>query len=123
MDPLVYGDYPAVMRENVGSRLPSFSKEESKRLRGSFDFIGFNHYIVFYVQADLSTLNLKERDYYADAAVKLSRKLSTIFESQSIMLYHHLNLQSDGLILYAFAFFFLCSFERKLSEGIMLCCT
>lgn len=119
----MYGDYPAVMRENVGSRLPSFSKEESKRLRGSFDFIGFNHYIVFYVQADLSTLNLKERDYFADAAVKLSCKLSTTFESQSIMLYHHLNLQSDGLILYAFAFSLLRSFERKPSEGIMLCCT
>nr|CAD1839007.1 unnamed protein product [Ananas comosus var. bracteatus] len=85
MDPLVYGDYPAVMRENVGSRLPSFSKEESKRLRGSFDFIGFNHYIVFYVQADLSTLNLKERDYYADAAVKLSLLNGNSVKKQDIL--------------------------------------
>nr|CAB3453928.1 unnamed protein product [Digitaria exilis] len=31
MHPMVYGDYPPVMRKNVGSRLPSFTDEERKR--------------------------------------------------------------------------------------------
>ncbi|KAF8701086.1 hypothetical protein HU200_033737 [Digitaria exilis] len=44
MHPMVYGDYPPVMRKNVGSRLPSFTDEERKRVKGSFNFVGFNHY-------------------------------------------------------------------------------
>ncbi|XP_006661423.1 beta-glucosidase 31 [Oryza brachyantha] len=70
MHPLVYGDYPPVMRKNVGSRLPSFTDEESKRVLGSFDFVGFNHYVAIYVKADLSKLDQSLRDYMGDAAVK-----------------------------------------------------
>ena len=69
MHPMVYGDYPPVMRKNVGSRLPSFTDEERKRVMGSFDFVGFNHYIAVYVKADLSRLDQKLRDYMFDAAV------------------------------------------------------
>ena len=69
MHPMVYGDYPPVMRKNVGSRLPSFTDEERKRVTGSFDFVGFNHYIAVYVKADLSRLDQKLRDYMFDAAV------------------------------------------------------
>ncbi|KAE8776439.1 Beta-glucosidase 31 [Hordeum vulgare] len=70
MHPLVHGDYPPVMRKNVGSRLPSFTDEELKTVLGSFDFVGFNHYIAVYVKADLSKLNDELRDYMGDAAVK-----------------------------------------------------
>ncbi|OEL29194.1 Beta-glucosidase 32 [Dichanthelium oligosanthes] len=70
MHPMVYGDYPPVMRRNVGSRLPPFTDEERKRVKGSFDFVGFNHYIAVYVKADLSRLDQKLRDYMCDAAVK-----------------------------------------------------
>ncbi|XP_037431249.1 beta-glucosidase 31-like [Triticum dicoccoides] len=70
MHPLVHGDYPPVMRKNVGSRLPSFTDEELKRVLGSFDFVGFNHYIVLYVKADLSKLDDELRDYMGDAAVQ-----------------------------------------------------
>jgi beta-galactosidase len=38
------GDYPAVMRERVGDRLPGFTDEESSLLRGSSDFFGLNTY-------------------------------------------------------------------------------
>ncbi|CAM6127611.1 unnamed protein product [Calypogeia fissa] len=44
LDPLFFGDYPAVMRLNVGSRLPKFSADETALLKGSLDFIGLNHY-------------------------------------------------------------------------------
>jgi len=42
--PIVNGDYPAVMRERVGDRLPKFSGEESKLLKGSYDLFMLNHY-------------------------------------------------------------------------------
>lgn len=38
------GDYPPVMREVAGARLPTFSAAESEMLRGSSDFFGFNWY-------------------------------------------------------------------------------
>lgn len=40
----VSGDYPAVMRERCGERIPTFTKEESEMIRGSSDFFGFNWY-------------------------------------------------------------------------------
>ena len=43
-DPLYTGDYPAVMRERLGDRLPRFSDEDAARLQGSADFFGLNHY-------------------------------------------------------------------------------
>jgi beta-glucosidase len=78
---MVYGDYPPVMRKNVGSRLPSFTDEERKRVLGSFDFVGFNHYIAVYVKADLSRLDQKLRDYMFDAAVAYDSKNLRIFLS------------------------------------------
>lgn len=71
MDPLMYGNYPAVMREIVGSRLPSFNAEESKTLKASFDFIGFNHYSVFYVQSYPNNFGKNNRDYVKDISAKL----------------------------------------------------
>jgi beta-glucosidase len=48
MDPLVGGDYPLSMRRLVGNRLPRFTKEQSKLLKGAFDFIGLNYYTTYY---------------------------------------------------------------------------
>ncbi|XP_009795602.1 beta-glucosidase 12-like [Nicotiana sylvestris] len=44
MDPLVYGKYPSIMRTIVGERLPNFTREQAKMVKGSFDFIGLNYY-------------------------------------------------------------------------------
>jgi len=44
------GDYPASMRTQLGSRLPSFTPEESKLVRGSSEFYGMNSYTSFYVR-------------------------------------------------------------------------
>ncbi|KAJ0974635.1 hypothetical protein J5N97_016600 [Dioscorea zingiberensis] len=71
MNPLVLGTYPAVIKKIVGSRLPSFTAEESEMLRGSFDYIGINHYNVFYAQAYPQTLDNEKRDYLRDVSVKL----------------------------------------------------
>jgi len=70
MHPLVYGHYPPVMKRNAGTRLPVLTAEESARVRGSFDFVGINHYGAIYVVADLGQLKQSPRDYASDAAVK-----------------------------------------------------
>ncbi|KAJ7563891.1 hypothetical protein O6H91_03G129100 [Diphasiastrum complanatum] len=44
LDPIFFGDYPAIMRKHVGDRLPRFTSVEIKELRGSVDFVGINHY-------------------------------------------------------------------------------
>ncbi|KAL5726671.1 beta-glucosidase [Ranunculus cassubicifolius] len=49
LDPLVYGRYPTTMRNSLGSDFPNMTEEDSKRIRGSFDFIGINHYFGMYI--------------------------------------------------------------------------
>ncbi|PIA63027.1 hypothetical protein AQUCO_00200803v1 [Aquilegia coerulea] len=48
LDPLIFGNYPSSMRTRVGNRLPTFSKPEAALVKGSFDFVGINHYTTFY---------------------------------------------------------------------------
>ncbi|KAH9327698.1 hypothetical protein KI387_007876 [Taxus chinensis] len=48
LDPIVHVDYPASMRKIVGSRLPLFTKEQVRKIQGSSDFIGINHYFSVY---------------------------------------------------------------------------
>nr|QHG10988.1 TG1 [Avena strigosa] len=69
MHPLVYGDYPPVMKSRVGARLPAITMDLSKNLTGSFDFIGLNHYLMLNARHDEHAFNLKHRDYAADTAI------------------------------------------------------
>ena len=50
-DPVVFGDYPTVMRERLGKRLPEFTSRERELLTGSADFLGLNHYSTLYASA------------------------------------------------------------------------
>ncbi|XVF12216.1 hypothetical protein REPUB_Repub08aG0095700 [Reevesia pubescens] len=47
--PLVYGEYPRTMQVIVGNRLPKFTKEEVKMVKGSIDFVGINQYTTYYM--------------------------------------------------------------------------
>lgn len=47
--PIVYGEYPKTMQEIVGDRLPKFTKEEVKMVKGSMDFVGINQYTAYYM--------------------------------------------------------------------------
>ncbi|KAJ0104839.1 hypothetical protein Patl1_19639 [Pistacia atlantica] len=68
LDPVVYGDYPASMRERVGIRLPTFRKRQSKRLKGSYDFIGINYYTTYYARSvPAATVNIS---YSTDSGVE-----------------------------------------------------
>ncbi|CAA7024283.1 unnamed protein product [Microthlaspi erraticum] len=53
LDPLVYGDYPEIMKKMLGDRLPTFEPKESALVKGSLDFLGLNYYVTHYT-ADAS---------------------------------------------------------------------
>ena len=50
-DPIFRGDYPDSMRRLVGERLPEFTQEEKRLVRGSADFFALNHYTTHYASA------------------------------------------------------------------------
>uniref|UniRef100_J3MZ44 4-hydroxy-7-methoxy-3-oxo-3,4-dihydro-2H-1,4-benzoxazin-2-yl glucosidebeta-D-glucosidase n=1 Tax=Oryza brachyantha TaxID=4533 RepID=J3MZ44_ORYBR len=66
MHPLVHGNYPPLMRSRVGARLPSIAASDLEKIRGSFDFIGINHYFVVRVQSSDAN-DQRLRDYFVDA--------------------------------------------------------
>ncbi|XP_042510734.1 beta-glucosidase 44-like [Macadamia integrifolia] len=49
LHPIVYGEYPRTMQEIVGDRLPKFTEEEVKMVKGSQDFVGINQYTAYYM--------------------------------------------------------------------------
>ena len=55
MEPLFSGKYPYIMRKNVGDRLPKFSAEEAKLLKGAYDFLGLNYYCSKYATTAVPT--------------------------------------------------------------------
>ncbi|KAJ7949108.1 Beta-glucosidase [Quillaja saponaria] len=48
--PVIYGDYPKSLKSSVGKRLPRFSQNQSKLLKGSLDFLGLNYYTTNYAE-------------------------------------------------------------------------
>lgn len=51
-DPIYKGDYPKVMKERLGKRLPEFTEGEKGIVKGSSDFFGLNHYTTMYAAHD-----------------------------------------------------------------------
>lgn len=74
MDPLANGDYPHSMRSLVGNRLPKFTKEETKLVKGSFDFLGLNYYTAYYAKNVLFP-NPVNTSYSTDSCANLTGKL------------------------------------------------
>lgn len=46
------------MKKKIGERLPKFTEDEKMLLKGSYDFLGLNHYTSRYVKNGNNT-NLK----------------------------------------------------------------
>ena len=63
----MFGDYPQVMKKNVGSRLPPFTEVQSELIKGSLDFIGINHYFSLYVSDRQTEPGI--RDYNRDMSI------------------------------------------------------
>ena len=49
-DPIYKGDYPKVMKDQLGDRLPTFTNEDKELLYGSSDFFGLNHYTTMFAE-------------------------------------------------------------------------
>lgn len=49
-DPFFFGEYPKIMRDLVGDRLPEFTTEEKELVQGSIDFIAWNTYTLKFFQ-------------------------------------------------------------------------
>jgi beta-glucosidase len=56
-DPIFFGDYPKLMKDLVGTRLPTFTCEQSALLKGSIDIFFLNTYSSVYVYNQDYTCN------------------------------------------------------------------
>lgn len=65
MDPIAKGDYPPRMRQTVGDRLPTFSKDETALVMGSIDFVALNYYFP-YVTSPGSAQASDQPSFYKD---------------------------------------------------------
>ncbi|KAL9264734.1 Beta-glucosidase 17-like protein [Drosera capensis] len=72
LDPITFGDYPEIMRSIVGSRLPKFTKEESSKLKKSYDFVGLNYYTTYYA-IDEQSSSTTDLSYTTDSHVRLTQ--------------------------------------------------
>ncbi|RXH99528.1 hypothetical protein DVH24_021330 [Malus domestica] len=66
MEPLTSGQYPHSMQVLVKERLPKFTQEESKLIKGSFDFVGMNYYTTHY-SSDQPHNNSANESFLTDA--------------------------------------------------------
>ncbi|CAI9103199.1 OLC1v1001645C1 [Oldenlandia corymbosa var. corymbosa] len=87
LDPLVHGDYPPTMRRLVGRRLPKFTAEQSKLVKGSLDYLGVNYYSASFA-AHLPSRNRLGANisYTTDSQTNLTtiRKGLTIGEAEGV---------------------------------------
>ena len=74
INPVVYGDYPDIVKKNAGSRLPVFTEKEAKLVKGSFDFLGVIHYHGVPVKDDPDSLKTEPRDVFADMGADMFGK-------------------------------------------------
>lgn len=74
LDPIVNGDYPHSMRSIVGRRLPTFTKEQYKLVKGSFDFIGLNYYTTYYARYSPKSNNVNVSYINDPLATQLSKE-------------------------------------------------
>ncbi|KAH9328568.1 hypothetical protein KI387_000676, partial [Taxus chinensis] len=72
LDPIVFGEYPAIMRKLVGGRLPIITEDLSHKLRGSFDFIGLNYYGSHYAIDASYFITAPNRDYNQDSLTTIT---------------------------------------------------
>ena len=109
MNPLVYGEYPAIMKKNIAaksmnegldkSRLPEFTLEQRDMVKGTVQY-----FRVFCELRDFDLFNLKKRIVVIHNAVKARIKIFVIMNLQydSFFLDKVLFYDSDLLINFNF---------------------
>ena len=84
-DPVYKGDYPTVMRDRLGDRLPKFTLEEKEMIKGTSDFFGLNHYTTMYAAHDDGTS--KEQSVYGNGGISEDQLVNlTLDESWKVTL-------------------------------------
>nr|AKU41634.1 myrosinase [Erysimum crepidifolium] len=76
MGPLTEGEYPKIMRDLVGERLPKFNKTESELVKNSYDFLGLNYYVTQYAQNNDTKIPWGVHTALMDSHVTLTSKNS-----------------------------------------------
>ncbi|XP_057458048.1 beta-glucosidase 11-like [Lotus japonicus] len=71
LNPLIFGEYPSIMKKNAGLRLPVFTKRESNLVKGSMDFLGINFYYSYIVKNNPGSLDSEDRGFAEDVAAEL----------------------------------------------------
>ncbi|XP_023641373.1 beta-glucosidase 43 isoform X1 [Capsella rubella] len=64
--PIVYGEYPNTMQNIVKERLPKFTEEEVRMMKGSIDFVGINQYTTYFMSDPKITTPPKNLGYQQD---------------------------------------------------------
>ena len=114
MDPLTRGDYPESMRSLVKSRLPKFTKEQSKLLINSFDFLGINYYTANFV-SDAPELRNARGSYMTDALVNYSCK-KELFNNLYLLCIYMLNL----IFIFNYMFFLFLLLQLSVTEDSLV---
>ncbi|THU62977.1 hypothetical protein C4D60_Mb01t10840 [Musa balbisiana] len=65
LHPLTYGYYPKSIQEIVKDRLPKFTADQVKMVKGSYDYVGVNQYTSYYIK-DNGVTNPKPVSYQDD---------------------------------------------------------
>ena len=65
IEPIIHGRYPDSMLKIVKERLPAFSADESRMVKGSIDYVGINQYTSYYMK-DPGAWNLTPTSYQDD---------------------------------------------------------
>ncbi|KAF4040332.1 Glycosyl hydrolase family 1 [Phytophthora infestans] len=77
-DPIYKGDYPQIMKDRLGDRLPVFTEEQKKLLKGSSDFFGLNNY---------SSAFAKPSDTYKTGELPPSDNTGSFFQDEGVTSY------------------------------------
>eukprot|EP00877_Chromochloris_zofingiensis_P007969 jgi/Chrzof1/3425/Cz12g24240.t1 len=97
--PLYQGDYPTVMRERVGNRLPRFTREQRAMLKGSIDFFGLNHYSSHLCEQPIWYKELAPQEEPNERETKLrkvAQQLTDVMTKVSQGFGHKANSSSSG---------------------------
>ncbi|THU62993.1 hypothetical protein C4D60_Mb01t11010 [Musa balbisiana] len=65
LHPLTYGYYPKSIQKIVKDRLPKFTADQVKMVKGSYDYVGVNQYTSYYIK-DNGVTNPKPVSYQDD---------------------------------------------------------
>ncbi|KAL3658693.1 hypothetical protein V7S43_016329 [Phytophthora oleae] len=74
-DPVYKGDYPQLMKDRLGDRLPKFTEQQKKLLKGSSDFFGLNNYTSSFA---------KSSDSYKAGELPSSDNTGSFFQDEGV---------------------------------------